>query len=186
MPISSLTGERMVPVLYCDIDGTIRKGKDELGRFVNTAEDVQLFDGVKDLLWKYKRLGWRIVGISNQGGIALGHMTRKDCRDAMTETHKQTGYAFSKLVWCIHHPDASPPEMAVCWCRKPRPGLIVEAALDLSQTLKEIYPPHLALFVGDRPEDEQCAANAGIRFMWAHHWREGKHFDEIKRAASAS
>jgi hypothetical protein len=35
---SSRTGEPMVPVLYCDIDGTIRWGKDELGRFVNGPE----------------------------------------------------------------------------------------------------------------------------------------------------
>lgn len=185
MPRSSVTGERMVPVLYCDIDGTIRHGKDELGRFVNTAEDVQVFEGVADLLWEYKRRGWRIVGISNQGGIALGHMSMKTCKEAMAETHKQTGYAFDKLSWCNHHPGASNPEMAVCWCRKPRPGLIIESAFDMAAArVGETYPPHLALFIGDRPEDAECAANAGIRFMDAKDWRAGKHLAEISRASS--
>lgn len=185
MPRSSLTGERMVPVLYCDIDGTIRKGKDELGHFVNYAKDVRLFDGVAELLWRYKSLGWRIVGVSNQGGIALGHLSMRACREAMAETHKQSGYAFSKIIWCRHHPDAPEPEMAVCWCRKPRPGMIIESALALSEEfVREIYPPHLALFVGDRVEDEQCAENAGIRFMHAILWREGQHLDEITQNVS--
>lgn len=180
MPRSAITGEKMVPVLYCDIDGTIRHGKDELGHFVNTAADVQVFDGVADLLWEYKKHGWRIVGVSNQGGIALGHMTMATCRAAMAETHKQTRYAFDKLAWCSHHPSASDPEMAVCWCRKPKAGLVIETALALSEKYPGIiYPPHLGLFVGDRPEDLECAENAGLRFLGAEKWRRGDHLKEI-------
>lgn len=175
MPRSTQTNEKMVPVLYCDIDGTIRWGKDELGRFVNTAEDVRVFDEVPELLWTYKTLGWRIVGISNQGGIALGHMNMLDCFRAMTETQKQTRMAFDKLAWCRHHPDAEDPEMAVCWCRKPKPGLVIESALELSLKTGEIYPPHLGMFVGDRPEDRQCAENLGLKFMDAAEWRTGEH-----------
>jgi len=176
---SQITGEKMVRVLYCDIDGTIRKGKDELGYFVNTADQVQVFDGVKDLLWRYRVRGWRIVGISNQGGIALGHLTREDCARAMMETQKQTGNAFDKLAWCMHHPSVDLLEMAVCWCRKPKPGLVIETALAMQEQFDEIYPPHLGLFVGDREEDELCAFNAGLLFMDALAWRDGVHAREI-------
>lgn len=179
MTKSTRTGEKIVPVLYCDIDGTIRWGKDELGRFVNTAEDVRVFDGVSDLLWRYKELGWRIVGISNQGGIALGHMDTKTCLAAMIETQQQVQGVFDKISWCSHHPNANEPEMAVCWCRKPKPGLVIESALELSVQTGEIYPAHLGLFIGDRPEDKQCAENAGLRFMDAKDWREGKHLAEL-------
>lgn len=173
------TKEKRVPVLYCDIDGTIRKGKDELGRFVNTAEDVHLFEEVPPLLRAYKVLGWRIVGISNQGGIALGHMTMEDCNMAMMATQQQSNYTFDKLLWCSHHPDAEDPEMAVCWCRKPKAGMVIEAAWKLAgEHPDEIYPPHLGLFVGDRPEDEKCAENAGLRFMRADLWRAGGHISE--------
>lgn len=175
------TGEDMVPVLYCDIDGTIRLGKDELGRFVNTAEDVQVFPEVPSLLRVYKDLDWRIVGISNQGGIALGHQTFDQCVAAMMETNKQCGYVFDKMAWCMHHPDARNLEMAVCWCRKPKAGLVVEAALSLAEKTGEIYPPHLGLFIGDRPEDAQCATNAGLPFMNAAEWRTGAHVGEIAR-----
>lgn len=173
------TGERMAPILYCDIDGTIRWGKDELGRFVNTPEDVHVFDGIPDLLHAYRDLGWRIVGVSNQGGIALGHMDVRTCVAAMNETQLQTKSAFDKITWCPHHPDADTPEMAVCWCRKPKAGLVIEAALDLTQRSGVLYPPHLALFVGDRPEDEGCAEAASIRFMHAVDWRTGQHLTEI-------
>jgi D-glycero-D-manno-heptose 1,7-bisphosphate phosphatase len=164
--------EKSRRVLYTDLDGTIRKGKEQIGRFVNKAEDVELFDGVKDRLWRYKRAGWRIIGVTNQGGVALGILSTQDLAANLTRTHELTGFAFDKVTSCMHHPDASDPEYAVCWCRKPRIGGLVVAASVLAQQFGEMYPPHLALFVGDRPEDEQCAANAGIPFMWAAEWRE--------------
>lgn len=181
MRTSNQTGEKMVPMLYCDIDGTIRYGKDELGHFVNGPMDVRIFDGVRELLWGYKKLGWRIVGISNQGGIALGHMTMQTCIKTMVETQELTGNAFDKITWCSHHPSAPDPEMAVCWCRKPRAGMVIETVLHLAEKHKgEIYPPHLGLFVGDRPEDEGCAENAGLRFMAADEWRMGKHIIRVQ------
>lgn len=178
---SKITGEKIVPVLYCDIDGTIRWGKDELGRFVNTTKDVRVFDGVPELLKQYKKLGWRIVGISNQGGIALGLLDQKSCIGAMRKTQRLSGYAFDKIAWCSHHPDAKEPEMAVCWCRKPKAGMVIESALSLSRQTGEIYPPHLGLFVGDREEDRACADNAGLRFMDASRWRAGEHIRELHR-----
>lgn len=181
MELSTRTGEKMVPVLYCDLDGTVRHGKDELGRFVNEPKDVVIFDGVRELLWGYKKLGWRIVGVSNQGGIALGHMTMETCVKTMLETQELTGKAFDKIAWCAHYPgEGVAPEMAVCWCRKPRPGLVIETALEMSHQTGEIYPPHLGLFVGDRPEDEGCAENAGLTFLSAEKWRGGAHLLKAK------
>ncbi len=177
--VSVVTGEKTVPVLYLDLDGTVRHGFDELGRFVNGPEDVHVFPEVPGLLEAYKKLGWRIVAISNQGGIALGHMSLKTCMAAMVETQNQCRWLFDKITFCVHHPKASEPEMAVCWCRKPRPGMVIESALSLTEKTGEIYPPHLGLFVGDRPEDEQCAENAGLRFIDAKKWRNGDHLNEL-------
>lgn len=161
------------PVLYLDLDDTVRMGKATLGRFVNKAEDVKVFPEVPAILAAYKRSGWRIVAISNQGGVALGLLTIEECGAAMLETQKQCHGLFDKMGFCTHHPDAPDPEHAVCWCRKPRIGLILDSAYALAQKHNEYYPPHLALFVGDRPEDVECAANAGIKFMDAAEWRAG-------------
>lgn len=170
-------GERAVRILYVDLDGTIRHGFDELGRFVNGPEDVVIFDGVCDKLVRYKRAGWRIAGISNQGGIALGHVTSEDVAAAMLRTHQLCAQAFDKIAWCMHHPAAKDPEMARCICRKPRAGLVFEVSNALAEASRiarcpEYYPPHLALFVGDRPEDAGCADAANIDFMDAREWRE--------------
>lgn len=175
MTVSSQTGEKMVPVLYLDIDGTVRHGKDELGYFVNVPEDVRVFDGVPTILQRYKELGWRIVGISNQGGIALGHMDKQDCAAAMNETNRQCGMVFDWINICPHHPNVKDPEMSVCWCRKPRIGMLVESALGLAQTTGETYPPHMAVFVGDMDSDRETAENANIEFIEASVWRGGAH-----------
>lgn len=169
------------PVLWLDLDGTVRHGFDQIGRFVNNATDVTVFPEVPALLKKYKRLGWRIVAISNQGGLALGHMSMNDCVMAMVETQKQCLNAFDKIAWCRHHPLAKDPEFAVCWCRKPRIGMLVDCGLAMARQYDEYYPPHLGLFVGDRAEDAECAANAALRFMSANDWRAGKHLAELTK-----
>lgn len=182
MRLTDHTHEKRVPVLYVDLDGTVRHGKDELGHFVNDPEDVVIFDDVRDRLIGYKLMGWRVVGVSNQGGIALGHVSQATMVAIMSYTQTLCGNAFDKIAWCSHHPDAADPEMARCWCRKPKAGLVIESALGLNEMYRdEIYPPHLALFVGDRDEDRGCAANAGIDFMRADKWRGGAHVVEPAR-----
>lgn len=166
-----MTKQQPIPVLYLDLDGTVRKGYDELGRFVNHREDVEVFPEAVALMRAFKSRGWRVVGITNQGGVALGHLKFSDLAGNIEETQRQCEGLFDRILACIHHPEATNPEMAVCWCRKPRIGLIVEATVALGDMYPECYPPHLALFVGDRPEDKECAANANMRFMDAKEWR---------------
>jgi len=182
MPLTVVLGDtprskpRRVPVLYLDLDGTVREGKDDpLGKFVNGPEDVRVFPAAVEQMRRWKAAGGRIVGITNQGGVALGYVTEAAVVEAVMETHVQCGGLFDRVMICQHHPAAKAPEMARCWCRKPATGLIVEAALELAQVHGEIYPPHLALFVGDRPEDRACAEAASIDFMDAADWRAGKY-----------
>lgn len=165
--------DRAVPVLYLDLDGTVRQGKDDpLGRFVNGPADVVVFPEAVEMMRRWKAGGGRIVGVSNQGGVSLGIVSYEQCALAMRETQRQAGGLFDKICFCVHHPQASSPEFARCWCRKPSPGLIIEGALDLSERYSgEFYPPYMGLMVGDRPEDEQCAKLAGLDFQWAAEWR---------------
>jgi len=166
-----MTREKRVPLLVCDLDGTVRHGKDELGRFVNTPDDVVIFPEALELLRRWKQRGGRAIAVSNQGGIALGHMTMQVCASTMLRTYELCDQLFDKIVWCSHHPAAGDPEMARCWCRKPSPGLLIEAALEIAHRHNEIYPPYMGLFVGDRDEDEQCARLAGFDFLSAPEWR---------------
>lgn len=169
-----------VPVLYLDLDGTVRCGKEDLetpdgkpfGRFVNGPEDVFVFPEALEMIRRWKRGGGRVVAVSNQGGIALGIVSDVMVRAAMEETDRQTGHLFDKIAWCAHHPDSKIAEMTRCWCRKPKPGLIIEAANDMCLIYEgEYYPPYLGLMVGDRHEDREAAELAGLDFQWAHEWR---------------
>lgn len=166
-------GETAVAVLFLDLDGTVREGKDDaLGRFVNGPDDVRVFPEAVKRMREWKAAGGRIVAVSNQGGIALGHMTMESLKAAVMETQRQCEGLFDVVHVCQHHPDAKDPEMARCWCRKPSAGAVAEAVHALyRRTRGEYYPPHMALFVGDRPEDRDCAANASIDFMDAKDWR---------------
>lgn len=168
-------------MLYVDFDGTVRKGHTELGKWVNTKADVEVFEQVPELLVRYKRLGWRIVGVTNQGGVALGHLEYHDMMAALAETSRQCKHIFDDIQFCIHHPDSEDLDMAKCWCRKPRAGMVVQGALRLQEKYPgETYPPHLALFVGDRPEDQQCAQAANIDFLQADLWRTGRHLTNLE------
>jgi D-glycero-D-manno-heptose 1,7-bisphosphate phosphatase len=158
-------------MLYLDLDGTVRHGKTELGRFVNDPEDVVIFPEALRMMRRWKSAGGRIIAVSNQGGVALGIVTYAQVMAAMRVTHDKTEHLFDKICFCCHHPDAKLPEMARCWCRKPSPGLLIEGALDVAARYNEYYPPHMGLMVGDRPEDEECARLAGLDFQWAADWR---------------
>jgi D-glycero-D-manno-heptose 1,7-bisphosphate phosphatase len=166
-----VTTEKAVPVLYLDLDGTVRKGKDELGRFVNGPQDVEVFPEAVKMMRRWKDGGGRIIGVSNQGGVALGIVSHANVAAAMRETYVQAGRMFDKIAYCVHHPDAGEPEMARCWCRKPSPGLVIESALEVARQYGEYYPPYMGLMVGDRPEDQECARLAGLDFQWAADWR---------------
>lgn len=161
-----------VPVLFIDVDGTIRKGYDELGRFVNGPKDVEIFPGVPDLLGRFREAGWRICAVTNQGGVALGLVSFDAVILGLLETCRLCHGMIDKIAVCPHHPNAKTPEQAVCWCRKPRIGALTQSVIEMSSFFSETYPPHLALMVGDREEDEECAKNAGIRFLPAREWRE--------------
>jgi len=164
---------KRVPILFLDLDGTVRKGFDELGKFVNGPDDVELFPSMRERLLSYKRKGYRIVAVTNQGGIATGQCTFENAMMALAKTHHLCGELFDKMYMCQHHPDAHDPEFSNCFCRKPKIGMLVMAQQDLAFVHPdEMYPPHLHLMVGDRKEDRECAQNAGVEFKLASDWRE--------------
>jgi hypothetical protein len=66
--------ERRVPLLCLDLDSTVRKGKSELGRFVHGPGDVEVFPEAVEMMRRWKNAGGRIIGVSNQGGVANGEI----------------------------------------------------------------------------------------------------------------
>lgn len=173
------------PLLFVDLDGTIRKGFDELGRFVNSGKDVELYDETIPLLLQYVNKGWVVAGITNQGGVAMGHMLRSDLEDSLSRTIELCKVGQLQLLHgvfaCVHHPNAPELLERKCLCRKPNTGLLYLAQRSLEARHNIALPLGLAVMIGDRPEDEMCAAAAGIPFRdakaWRQDWRERKQYE---------
>lgn len=166
-----MSGPKPTPVLFLDLDQTVRFNTNDEKTFMNDASEVEIYPGVVDRLKEYKSKGWRIVAISNQGGIAKGLVSESQVSRNMAETQRLCANLFDRMAWCPHYPGIDDPEKSQCWCRKPRIGLIVTACVSMAADFDEYYRPYASLFVGDRDEDRKCAENAGIPFMLATDWR---------------
>lgn len=162
------------PVLFLDVDGTVRYGPDDPGGgFVNGPEDVRIFPQAQVMMQRWKAGGGRIVGCSNQGGIALGLTRKRDVVAAMDYTNELLGGLFDVMLFCEHHPRATDPAQRRCMCRKPAPGMIFQGLVDLSAMHPtESYEVRSMLFVGDRLQDDREAARrANVDFLAAATWR---------------
>lgn len=166
--------KKLVPALCVDLDGTIRYSKN--GEFINTPADVALFPGVEEKLWEYRHKGFLIFGISNAGGVAFGHKTVVgNVREIQATIDLFFDNPFHMIKSCMHHPGGSvEPYNHRSLLRKPEIGMLAlceEEAFEAGF----IVDWDNSLFVGDRPEDERCAANAGIPFRWAQDFFERSH-----------
>jgi histidinol-phosphate phosphatase family protein len=147
-------------LLLLDRDGTLNRS---LGhRPPNRPEEVELLPGVAARLHRYATSGWRIVIVTNQGGVAFGYQTEAQAH----ATHQALLDALPATVdasyLCPHHPEGTIPHYAIaCPSRKPAPGAIQDA-LDRFQA-----QPQDCLFVGDQDSDRLAAKAAGIPFSWA-------------------
>jgi D-glycero-D-manno-heptose 1,7-bisphosphate phosphatase len=141
---------------FIDRDGVINR---EL-HHVHRIEDFHVLPGVVEGLRALAEAGYRLVVITNQGGIAKGLYAQEDYEhltEHMRHWFAERGVVFAGVYHCPHHPQGTVPKWAVaCGCRKPEPGLIMQAAKDLSLDLGR------SLIVGDKVSDVQAAQRAGV------------------------
>lgn len=167
-------------ILFMDLDDTLILGpKHRDGAFIKGPQDVELFPGVLERLKWFKSRGWRLVLISNQGGIALNLIDESVVARIFQEVNRLTANLFDRMQWCPHHPDAKMTieeetlEAAWCMCRKPLAGMIYGNMLSLAeQHGHEYYRPYTCLMVGDMDSDRECAKAAAVPFLDAVEWRD--------------
>lgn len=137
--------------LFLDRDGTINVEK----HYVFRIEDFEFRDGIFDLVKEYYNRGYLIFVITNQAGIARRLYTEADMNKLhtwMIEAFKKEGITISGVYHCPHHPDFS----GMCNCRKPNPGMILNAIRDFD------IDPAESVLIGDKKSDVQAGVNAGI------------------------
>ena len=154
----------LAPALCLDWDGTIRRSKSGKS-FIKNFQDIELMPGIENILWDYRNKGYLIIGISNQGGVAHGFKLPMEIereRDATFELFNVNPFHVVKM--CYHMPDGKiEPYCHRSLLRKPDYGMLAVAEFDAFNS-GYIIDWDNSLFVGDRPEDEECAKNANIKF----------------------
>jgi D-glycero-D-manno-heptose 1,7-bisphosphate phosphatase len=142
--------------VFLDRDGVLIEDK---GLLVDPAE-MRILPGAFEATRKLSDAGFALVAVTNQPVIARGLATEQ----VIAEIHvrlaacieAEGGGSIAGFYFCPHHPNADLPEYRIdCDCRKPRPGLLLEAAADLRLDLRR------SVMVGDRMTDVAAGARAG-------------------------
>lgn len=142
------------PAVFLDRDGVINAAIVRDGKPYPPArlEDVEVLPGVPAALADLRRAGYLLVVVTNQPDVARGTQ-RREVVDAI---HARLRAALPlDAVYCCFHDDADR-----CACRKPAPGLLLEAARDLDIDLRASF------LVGDRWRDTDAGAAAGCRTVF--------------------
>ena len=143
------------PAVLLDRDGTLNKEVHYLSR----PEDLELLPGAGPAVARLRDRGYAVVVITNQSAIARGLLTEVGLSEIHRELRRQLavfGAALDGIYYCPHHPAfGDPPYRADCECRKPRPGMVFRAAVELNIDLKR------SLAVGDKLSDLHAGWNAG-------------------------
>lgn len=137
--------------VFLDRDGVINENRAE---YVRSWEQVRFLDGSLDALRALATTPLRTVIVSNQSGIGRGVMTAAQVEDInarLVAAIRAAGGRIDGVYVCPHRPDEE------CNCRKPRPGLLLQAAADLGLSPRRSY------FVGDHRTDLYAAWAAGAQ-----------------------
>lgn len=145
----------MRPAVFLDRDGTINE---DVG-YLDSLERLTLFPYSIDAVRLLNGAGFCVVVVTNQRGVATGlisetflHMVH----DVLSERFRRGGARIERFYHCPHDPHAPIEQYRRdCMCRKPKPGLALQAADDLGIDLTRSY------VVGDKWSDVALARNVG-------------------------
>ena len=154
----------MIKVAFLDRDGTINT---DYG-YVVTREQFEFADGIFEVCHLLQDLGYKLIVVTNQSGIARGYYSEQDFLELSKWMYGQfdkQGVPLLDLFYCPHHPQALVScYRKTCRCRKPSPGMIEQACDKYSIDLKK------SIMIGDRVSDMQAAKAGGIgKFYLLNH-----------------
>jgi D-glycero-D-manno-heptose 1,7-bisphosphate phosphatase len=147
-------------LFFLDRDGTLNR---TLGaRPPNAPCEVELLPHVRPALSRYAAEGWRLVIVSNQGGVAAGFFSEAAAWAVQQRVLELLPVPVAASYLCPHAPDGTVPEYTLdCPNRKPRPGFLLAALERFGARARD------CLFVGDSITDRQAAEAADVPYRWA-------------------
>jgi D-glycero-D-manno-heptose 1,7-bisphosphate phosphatase len=141
----------MDAALFIDRDGVIIENRDE---YVRSWSDVAIYPQALEALALAESSPYKIVVITNQAGIGKGLYsleTALEINERLKEVIQSYGGRVDGLYLCPHRPEDQ------CFCRKPKPGLLMQASHELSIDLSR------SIMIGDALSDLQAGKAAGVR-----------------------
>ena len=147
--------------IFLDRDGTINMYKG----FLTQPEDFELIPGAAEAIRHINHSGFLAVVVSNQPVIARGNCTFEQLQtihNKMETLLGKEGAYIDAIYYCPHHPDKGfegerPDYKYDCDCRKPKPGLLLQAAEEWNIDLAASY------MIGDSDRDIEAGQAAGCK-----------------------
>jgi len=125
------------------------------------VDEIHILPDVGKAINKLKSIGFKVIIVSNQPGIAKNKFTMdlfEQMKQKISDELKKQDASIDAEYYCLHHPEGTNPDYkGVCDCRKPKPGLILQAAKDLDIDLEKSW------MIGDGVTDIQAGQAAGCR-----------------------
>jgi D-glycero-D-manno-heptose 1,7-bisphosphate phosphatase len=147
----------MKKAIFIDKDGTLIP---DIPYNVDPAL-ISLNEGVVSGLTRLLNAGFSLVVITNQSGVALGYITEEEVKSVEREIFtllRDNGIELSGFLYCPHHPKGTIGKYATeCTCRKPKPGMILQAAARWEIDLKQSW------MIGDILNDVEAGNRAGCQ-----------------------
>lgn len=147
----------MTVAVFLDRDGVINFDHG----YVSSWDQFEFMPGVPEALHGLAQAGYQLVIVSNQSGIGRGFYTEADLRKLNEYINDYLKGAFdiqmAGFYHCPHHPTEAKGEFLMqCDCRKPEPGMILQASRDLGIDVRG------SLLVGDKNSDIAAGRAAGV------------------------
>jgi D-glycero-D-manno-heptose 1,7-bisphosphate phosphatase len=152
--------------VFLDRDGVV---VEDVG-YLRSPDQLRLLPGAAEAIRRLREAGYLAIVVTNQSGVARGYFGEEDVRRAhaaLEEMLRAAGTKLDAIYYCPHHPtEGEPPYRVACSCRKPEPGMLLQAAADLGIDLKA------SALIGDKPSDVEAAHRAGCRAALVVHVAE--------------
>lgn len=158
----------MNKAIFLDRDGVLNKERKD---YVKIVEELELFPNIEICISKIKKNSFLAIVITNQSAINRGLTSHENVHEIhnLIQNHlKNFNTHIDAFYYCPHHPDEN------CKCRKPKSGLIKQAASDFQINLSESW------MIGDNKKDIDAGIDAGCQYIKLSDASELEHIlDEI-------
>ena len=146
----------MKKAVFLDRDGTLNIDHG----YVHKIDAFQFIEGSIDALKALKEMGYLLVLVTNQSGIARGYFSEDQflqLTEWMDWSLADRGVDLDGIYYCPHHPEGKGEYKEDCECRKPKSGMLLEAIKALR------IDPAQSIMVGDKIEDLKAGIGAKVK-----------------------